>query len=259
MDVSDALSGKVGPEVSAEMETKAAAAAVAAAEADLEAAAKAAAEAAAKAHAAAAAAQARMTTEQVRLQAHVQVEAFAEPASAVEEVVASEVAAAAAAAALAPLTVPPSDAAAEDAALSSEVLFAGKKPAVRRQDRGSLFARLRLGGAPEDGTGGASDRPSADRIPQQLQAMSEQLEAVTSVMKVEQQARVAAEAQLEETREQVQGLLKHLHEMEKARREEASTLGALRGLLNQLQGENAGLKEQNANLVAQCRSFMGGS
>ena len=89
--------------------------------------------------------------------------------------------------------------------------------------------------------------------------MAEQLEAVTACMKVEQQARVAAEGQLEQTREQVQGLLAHLHEMEKARCDEASTLTALRNLLAQIQAENAGLKDQNASLAGQCRSLMGGS
>ena len=99
---------------------------------------------------------------------------------------------------------------------------------------------------------------------QQLEAMSEQLEAVTQCMKVEQQARVAAETSLAEAREQAAGLLQHLHEMEKARREEAGEKGrteeelaALRGLLGQIQQENAGLKEANANLLGQCRSLMG--
>ena len=87
--------------------------------------------------------------------------------------------------------------------------------------------------------------------------MSEQLEAVASCMRVEQQARCAAEAQLAETREQVQGLLKHLSETERARKEEAGTLAALRGLLEQIQGENRGLKEQNASLVEQCRQLTG--
>ncbi|KOO32851.1 hypothetical protein Ctob_010458 [Chrysochromulina tobinii] len=93
---------------------------------------------------------------------------------------------------------------------------------------------------------------------QQLEALSGQLEEVTSCMKVEMQARVAAEKQLEETRGQVQGLLQHLHEMETTRREEASTLVALRGLLAQIQSENASLKEQNASLSGQCRSLMAG-
>ena len=92
---------------------------------------------------------------------------------------------------------------------------------------------------------------------QQLDAMSEQLEAVTSCMRVEQQARVAAEAQLAEAREQMQGLLKHLNETEKARKEEAQTMSALRGLLEQIQCENQGLKEQNASLVSQCRTLSG--
>ena len=92
---------------------------------------------------------------------------------------------------------------------------------------------------------------------QQLEAMSEQLEAVASCMRVEQQARCAAEEQLAETRTQVQGLLQHLNETEKARKEEAQTLSALRGLLEQIQRENQGLKEQNASLVAQCRQLSG--
>ena len=143
-------------------------------------------------------------------------------------------------------------------------LSARHKPSARRE-RGSLFSRLRLGGggeeAGEEAAVAARNDGGADgsMVPQQLEAMSDQLEAVTACMKVEQQARVAAETQLLAAREQVQGLLKHLNEMEKVRRDEADTLSALRGLLGQIQSENAGLKEQNANLVAQCRSLMGGA
>ena len=129
------------------------------------------------------------------------------------------------------------------------------KPVVRRQERGSLFARLRLGGGSPEPKPPTPDM--VGQMNQQLEAMSEQLEAVTSCMRVEQQARCAAESQLAETREQVQGLLKHLSETEKARKEEASTLAALRGLLEQIQVENTGLKEQNASLVSECRTLSG--
>ena len=91
---------------------------------------------------------------------------------------------------------------------------------------------------------------------QQLDAMSEQLQAVTSCMRDEQQARCAAETELASAREQVQSLLRHLSETERVRKEEAGTLAGLRGLLEQLQGENRGLKEQNARLVDQCRTLM---
>lgn len=126
---------------------------------------------------------------------------------------------------------------------------------VIRQERGSLFSRLRLGGGSPEAAA-APARPTSQQL-QQLDAMSEQLEAVTSCMRVEQQARVAAEAQLAEAREQMQGLLKHLNETEKARKEEAQTMSALRGLLEQIQCENQGLKEQNASLVSQCRTLSG--
>ena len=44
---------------------------------------------------------------------------------------------------------------------------------------------------------------------------------------------------------------------EAARKEDAQALVALRGLLEQIQGENTGLKEQNAQLVEQCRTLSG--
>ena len=140
----------------------------------------------------------------------------------------------------------------------------GEKPppkAVARRERGSLFSRLRLGGGDEEAREEASAAGAAS-VPgsghgQQLEAMSEQLEAVTSCMKDEQRARIAAEAELEASREQVRGLLKHLADLEKVRKGEAETLAALRGLLGQLQTENSGLKDQNAELVAQCRTLMG--
>jgi uncharacterized protein involved in exopolysaccharide biosynthesis len=145
------------------------------------------------------------------------------------------------------------------AAAKAEAQEAARKPAVRRQERGSLFSRRLFGGPDPELEPTASTTPtlSSDQC-QQLEALSGQLEEVTSCMKVEMQARVAAEKQLEETRGQVQGLLQHLHEMETTRREEASTLVALRGLLAQIQSENASLKEQNASLSGQCRSLMAG-
>ena len=165
---------------------------------------------------------------------------------------------------------------------------ANAKPVVRRVERGSLFARLRLGGqrSPEQSHDAAeaedakeqtsaADGPEAAQqsaslfgggffgggaegtgAQQQLEAMSEQLEAVTACMRVEQQARCAAETQLEEAREQLQSVLKHLASVEAIRKEEASTLSGLRGLLGQLQSENDRLKEQNGSLVAQCRSYV---
>ena len=160
--------------------------------------------------------------------------------------------------------------------------------AVRRQERGSLFARLRLGGEPSRresnspkplggtpggvqvfghyGSRGSSAHGSALAMggitaqrsggSQQLDAMTEQLEAVTACMRDEQQARVAAEAELVGVREQLSQVMRHLGETERKRKEEASTLAALRGLLEQLQGENSGLKEQNNHLVAQLRPFV---
>jgi len=197
------------------------------------------------------------------------------------EVAAIEAAAAIAAAALAPTAAatssdaPAISTAALPASSETEPEVTARKPAVRRQERGSLFARLRLGGGEStsaSSSAGESDgaheaeqqwQPSVPdmsrAMPQQMEAMSEQLEAVTSCMRVEQQARVAAEGKLNEARAQVQGLLEHLEEVEKARSEEGATLAALRGLLSQIQGENAGLKEQNASLLSQCRSLMGGT
>lgn len=146
-----------------------------------------------------------------------------------------------------------------------------RKSGARRVERGSLFARLRLGSAQRQEDEEASTEPigsepngSEQQLDQsapvqQLEAMSEQLEAVTACMRVEQQARCAAEAELEDMREQVGGLRKHLAETERVRKEEACTLSGLRGLLEQLQRENAVLKEQNASLVGQCRSFMAAS
>ena len=64
-------------------------------------------------------------------------------------------------------------------------------------------------------------------------------------------------AELAQAREQAQALLKQLSATEAARKEDAQALVALRGLLEQIQGENTGLKEQNAQLVEQCRTLSG--
>lgn len=148
------------------------------------------------------------------------------------------------------------------------------KPAVRRQERGSLFARLRLGGADETvASGGAFSKGTFEALSsgyasshgpsaagrahsQQLEAMSEQLQAVTACMREEQKARITAEAQLTEANEQMGGLMRHLSETERARKEEAQTLAALRGLLEQLQVENRGLKDQNEKLVQELRPLI---
>jgi hypothetical protein len=127
----------------------------------------------------------------------------------------------------------------------------GGRPKARQHARGSLFSRLLLGG---DGSSSAKVQQQSQQ--QGLEAMSEQLEAVTSCMRDEQQARCAAEAELASVREQLQSLLRHLSETERVRKEEAGTLAGMRGLLEQLQRENRGLKEQNASLVEQCRTLM---
>jgi len=154
-------------------------------------------------------------------------------------------------------TPPPAQPTALSAADAKAEEAAERKPAVRRQERGSLFSRMHFGGGSSsaEAPAPAAAPPPPAQHELNMEAMSEQLAAVTSCMQTEMQARVAAEAQLEGTREQVQGLLKHLHEMETVRQEEAATLAALRGLLAQIQGENAGLKEQNAALLGQCRSL----
>ena len=143
--------------------------------------------------------------------------------------------------------------------------------------------------------------PGGMDTPQQqtLVAMSDQLEAVISCMRVEQQARFAAEAALEESRAEVASLrdahaslLSKVDVAQKARESEESqaraatndshecnhllrisdrstsppppantTLGqvaALRGLLSQLQEENASLKDQNASLATEIRALVAG-
>ena len=127
-----------------------------------------------------------------------------------------------------------------------------------RHERGSLFSRLRLGGGDSpQGSPAAAKRGDTAQM-QQLEAVTGQLEAVTSCVREEQQARCRAEAELESAREQIQSLLRHLSETERVRKEEATTLAGMRGLLSQLEGENKGLKEQNASLVEQCRRLMEG-
>ena len=91
---------------------------------------------------------------------------------------------------------------------------------------------------------------------QALEAMSEQLESITACMKVEQQARCQAEAELQEAREQCQGLLRHLTETERVRKEEAQSMAHLRKLLEQLQAENKGLKSKNEQLASQLRPLL---
>lgn len=175
-----------------------------------------------------------------------------------------------------------------------------KVPAARRKERGSLFARLRLGevaspepsykqpaGSPAKATpggmqvfgnfgggfsggggltglfGGNADKGhgaaaygAGSTAQQQLEAMSEQLEAVTACMCEEQRARMRAESDLRESREAHEGLVRQLGETERMRREEATTLAALRGLLEQIQGENHGLKDQNATLLRELRPLV---
>ena len=52
---------------------------------------------------------------------------------------------------------------------------------------------------------------------------------------------------------------RQMGETERARQEEARVLTALRGLLEQIQSENKGLKQQNASLLAQLRPLLGAS
>ena len=196
-----------------------------------------------------------------------------------------------------PLTPPPVE---EEAEEEEEPVATGaeaaapeekKQPAVKAKaaERGSLFARLRLGGdstrrkstSPPGGSssnGGNTPPPGGMQVfgkgkhggmmtshgnngdgmqsQQALEAMSEQLESITACMKVEQQARCQAEAELQEAREQCQGLLRHLTETERVRKEEAQSMAHLRKLLEQLQAENKGLKSKNEQLASQLRPLL---
>ena len=60
----------------------------------------------------------------------------------------------------------------------------------------------------------------------------------------------------QEAREQCQGLLRHLTETERVRKEEAQSMAHLRKLLEQLQAENKGLKSKNEQLASQLRPLL---
>ena len=119
-------------------------------------------------------------------------------------------------------------------------------PAVKQQVGGSLFSRLRMAGSDRDEVVGQSEGKLEG---QRLEAMSEQLDAVTTCMRSEQQARVESERKAVQLRERVR-------QLEAERDEEKSAHASLRGLLVQLQAENTGLKDQNEQLAQDCRALL---
>ena len=92
---------------------------------------------------------------------------------------------------------------------------------------------------------------------QRLEAMSEQLGAVTACMRSEQQARCEAEAELARVKEMLEGACRELKRVEDERDAEKVQSTSLRGLLVKLQAENKGLKETNSQLAQDCRALLG--
>ena len=85
--------------------------------------------------------------------------------------------------------------------------------------------------------------------------MTEQLEAVTSCMRAEQHARVAAEEKLAAAEAASAAMVTQLGALHRARADSDATLANMQSLLSQLQKENTGLKSQNTALAAELRQM----
>ncbi|KAL1528200.1 hypothetical protein AB1Y20_009559 [Prymnesium parvum] len=110
------------------------------------------------------------------------------------------------------------------------------------------------GEAMEKGTSSVEPQQHSGR--QRLEAMSEQLEAVITCMRLEQQARCAAEEELRQTRELLDEAQKEIQCMDASREAEKVQSTSLLALLVKLEAENRDLKETNSQLAQECRLLL---